>query len=139
MRRGIGSSCDVPVNQRTCPQWQQILDFRQRPMALDGKVSPRQRGAAGKPPHDFRLEASRRQQRRLHRYRFELIAHAGVGVDKDHAAVGPARLAGYARGHLHCAARERRGKQVKACQAVCLFHRVFLRRRLSIDQISVPP
>ena len=139
--RRIGASCDIRVDERPHRRWQQVLDRGQRAVAFHGEVSPGQCRAPRQPAHDVGIQASGREERRLHGDRLDLLTRADAGVDEDHPPVGPRRLTGLARRHLQGAAGDRRGQQAEPPQAVavCLFSpQGSPCWSVAADQISVP-
>ena len=67
---------------------------RQGPVALDGEVPAGEGRPADEAPHDVGVEASGRQQRRLHRDGDDLVGRGGGGVDEHRLPVGPPGVPG---------------------------------------------
>ena len=74
--RRIGARREIEIDERPHGGRQQVLVRGQRAMAFDGEVSPGQRRPPRQLAHDVGLEASAREQRRLHGHRLELPLRA---------------------------------------------------------------
>ena len=87
------------------------LVHRERPIALDGEVAPSEPRATYERPDHLGLEASGRQQRRLHGDHLHLVSRRDEGIDVHRRAVCPWRFTGARCNDVDAATRDRRGEQ----------------------------